>query len=130
MPFELSWYVPKRVILSRLIGDITEDDMHGMFDLAIAMLDEGHPPVHLIADHTHMGKFPNNFGAMQFMVRKPHPNMGWVVVISPNRVARFLTNVLFQVMPVPTKMVDTMDTAWAYLNQIDSSIQGNRGAAL
>ncbi|RMG86802.1 MAG: STAS/SEC14 domain-containing protein [Chloroflexi bacterium] len=130
MPFEISWYIPKRVILSRLVGDVTEDDMHGMFDLSIAMLDEGQPPVHMIADQTAVGKFPNNLSAMQFMVRKPHPNMGWVVVVSSNRVARFLTNILFQVMPVPTKMVDTMDAALTYLNHVDNSIQDNQSAAM
>lgn len=124
MSFELSWYIPNRIISVRLTGELDIDDVEAMAMDVAEMLEEGHAPIHILLDDVDGGRPPISLNKLKSKVELgTHPSLGWIVAIGEaNPVAKFLIPLLMQVVKIKFVRHSTMETAIAFLEQRDISL--------
>ena len=125
MPYEVSWFIERRVVRAVLTGDLTIRDAEAASLLTSQFILKGQPPlVHLIADTTGLGKFPTNLslinGEASHHLR--NPNIGWTIVISSSTATRFVSSIMTQVTRVRFRMFSTWDQSIAFLLQQDETL--------
>jgi hypothetical protein len=126
MPTEVSWYQENRVILVRVWGEATSQDMQGANDQIIPLIQQGAkttPLVHMIADVRAMTKFPmklNEVGGAQTYLKEP--GLGWVIVVGMSPMVRFIASMITQIMEARFRMFPTFAEGIAFLVSRDSAI--------
>ncbi len=127
MPYEVSWFVERRIVSTVLTGDLSLRDAEAASLRTSEYLLKGLPPlVHLIADTTQLEKFPTNLsligGEASHHLR--NPLLGWTIVISSSTATRFVSSVMTQVARVRFRMFATWDQSIEFLLQHDHSLEG------
>ncbi len=127
MPFEVSWYIERRVVSTVLTGNLSLQDAEAASLLTSEYIIKGKPPlVHLIADTTHLEKFPTNLslinGEASHHLR--NPLLGWTIVISSSTATRFVSSIMTQVARVRFRMFATWEQSINFLEEQDTSLQG------
>ncbi len=124
MPFRLDWYVPQRVIVMQVWGDISSAEI-GEQDMALGqMLDSGSAPVHIIGDDRQVQRTPHNPGDLWRFVRHimAHPSLGWIILVGEtNPIAGFLTYSFFTGFGFQYRRMQSSEEALAFLQVKDSS---------
>ncbi|MEZ4669996.1 MAG: hypothetical protein R3E39_18995 [Anaerolineae bacterium] len=126
MPFQISWYIEKRVILAQFLGDITLQEAEEASAKVATLVEFGEGPlVHLIADASGMQKFPTqlsllNGGASQHL---RNPKLGWTIVIGSNGMIRFVSSIMTQVTRVRFRMLPSIEQGIAFLAEQDGSLK-------
>lgn len=125
MPFDVSWYVERRVVKTVLSGNLTLRDAEAASLMTSDFLLKGSPPlVHLIADTTELEKFPTNLslinGEASHHLR--NPLLGWTIVISSSTATRFVSSIMTQVARVRFRMFATWEQSIDFLVQQDSTL--------
>src|SRR4051794_9120350 len=95
----MSWLLESRVIFSYYSGEITVEDLENFNITVRQYLDQGTAPlVHIISDATNIGKFPLSLGVLNKIMfqERPHPKMGWIIVVTSNRSLSFISGMLAQ----------------------------------
>lgn len=126
MPYEVSWFIERRVVYSVLKGDLNLRDAEAASLMTSIYIDKSLPPsVHLIVDTTELKKFPTNLSLIN--VEASHhlrnPALGWTVVISSSNATRFVSTVMTQVARVRFRMFSTLDQSVNFLLKQDSSLE-------
>jgi len=126
MPYQVSWYYEKRILYSRIEGDITLDEVKAMNDTIVQQyLPQGTPLVHSIVDVTRVGKYPMNVGQLSQAVKFDNSTSGWLVVVSKaNPIIRFFASVITQVSDTRFRMYSTVDEAVTFLAGVDTTLEG------
>ncbi len=126
MPYQLTWKYPSRVIHQRIFGQLSLDEFRDVATKLDEMVDEGTPLVHVISDLVEIEKFPTNLNA----IRKQLPEMGndkigWVLLVTRHQVINHIAYVICQIVirNVRFRVFDTVDAAFAFLLDIDATIQ-------
>ena len=127
MPYEVSWFIEKRIVKAVLTGDLTIRDAEAASLKTSEFILKGQPPlVHLIADTTNLGKFPTNLslinGEASHHLR--NPMIGWTIVISSSTATRFVSSIMTQVTRVRFRMFSTWDQSIEFLLRQDETLQG------
>lgn len=125
MPSQISWLLDRRVIFVKFTGEVTVEDLQSFNTSMHEYLDLGQPPlVHIISDSSETNKFPINLGALNkvFFQQRPNPKMGWIVVITANRMLSFVSSMLAQLGKSRFRTFNTMQEAIAFLNDIDVTL--------
>lgn len=126
MSYELSWYIDRRIVLARLTGDVSAEEIfQNNQRIARDYVQQGQAPVHLLIDISGMEKFPSNLkqlkAASDILLREH--SLGWMVTVGKvNTLERFLTSTLTQMFGVRLHMTDTLARALAFLSKNDVSI--------
>jgi hypothetical protein len=124
MPQSVEWLVEDRVLLNRMWGDLTTDEINANSDNGIAMCESvSHDlQVHTILD----GRFIDNIPSMKDMLGLKYRrarNTGWILMIlSTNRVYKFLGSSFLQMMGVHFRIVETWADAVEILANADSTL--------
>lgn len=126
MPYDVSWYIERRVVKTVLSGDLSLRDAESASLLTSEFLVKGLPPhVHLIADTTNLEKFPTNLslinGEASHHLR--NPLLGWTIVISSSTATRFVSSIMTQVARVRFRMFATWEQSISFLVQQDSTLR-------
>jgi hypothetical protein len=126
MPYEVSWYIERRVVSTVLTGDLSLRDAEAASLATSEYILKGQPPlVHLIADTTRLGKFPTNLslinGEASHHLR--NPLLGWTIVISSSTATRFVSSIMTQVARVRFRMFASWDQSIAFLLQQDDTLE-------
>jgi hypothetical protein len=129
MAFSMSWYIPDRVMLLKISGHATADDVKQINQLVI----DNRPPfglmVHQIIDITEMTK-PPSFGALRQHTHVTEAGDGYLVIIgSMNRMMEFVLVSIAQVKNMRLIVVSSLAEAIAELCTLDSSLQ-NTGVTI
>lgn len=121
---DISWLIPKRVILVKGTGDVTLDDTIQMNDDIIALFDEGDAPVHIIFSSEETTKFPSNVHqVMKVTTYVKHPSFGRNMTIAPNPVLRFIGGLVYKVLGQrKIKFVESLDEAITLLREFDDTL--------
>lgn len=126
MPFEVAWYIEKRVIKFHLYGDLTLADFNEVVSPVYAMIEAGDPPVHIISDEHDVGKLPT-LDLKEFVAALPymsHPKLGWITpysrILTP--IAGLLTHYLTHHYQVRYRRFPSEEEAVAYLKAIDTTL--------
>ncbi len=125
MPFEMIWYLPKRIVLLRYYGHTTVEDIARVGEMSVQyVLEEGTSPVHVIADMTEVEKFPTNLRRAASAIKTINdPAMGWTVIISTNPLMRILIVTLSRLAGFRFHIATSREQALAFLVSEDISLK-------
>lgn len=126
MGYEISWYVPGRIVQAIFIDTITPEEAEAASDLTAQLIQEGTPPmVHLIADTTRLERFPTNLNLLNRSASKHlwQPKLGWTIVISTNSTTRWISGIITQVARVRFRMFPTFEDGVRFLADQDSTVR-------
>jgi hypothetical protein len=126
MPYQATWYAHKRVMLLRLLGNVTLDDAAEAHRCIVQFLNEGTPLVHILTDLSEVEQFPTNLAALQrVMPPIDNSNLGWMLIYGAgNPMLRFVTSTITQLMMPGSRhrMLNTLDESLAFLKGQDATL--------
>jgi hypothetical protein len=127
MPYDVSWVVENRISLVRFISEITLDEMRQANQDSIAYIQQGSPGLlfHSILDTTQLEKFPMKLNLLtddSVGSYRKEPNLGWILLISHNRMISFLSSMTVQLTQTRFRVLQTVDEAIAFLKDRDVSL--------
>src|SRR5690242_7681289 len=107
MPAENSWIVENRVMLTRLSGNITIEDMKASARRGTAMIESGIAPVYSFVDASQIEHFPLKLNELKSITEEGSSDkLGWIIIIGiPNRLLSFLATTFAQLIGKNYKVV-------------------------
>ena len=127
MPCELKWYLKDRVLLERLHGVVTLEDVKDSNVQLKALLASGVAPTHVIVDLSGVERFPTSLSTIKEFV-KPVPNqeiLGWVLIFgAQNSLLRFLASMVTQFTGdnVRMRMFDDLTETLDFIRKQDETL--------
>jgi hypothetical protein len=127
MPYKISWYVENRVILNKMSGRMSVEEVEAMVLEVVAYLkvaaQHTDQPVQAIFDQSELEKMPSlpQLVSASEPIRK-QTNRQWMILITKDRMTKAVTSILNNVFRSPMKTVPTFDEAINVLKQIDPSL--------
>jgi hypothetical protein len=120
MPYELSWYDAEKIVLSQFYGVLDIDGFHNFYvEMIDNYIEVGSPPVHVMADATHLEQVkPQVLELIKTIRKERHPNTGWVVVYGTNKYIRFLASVVFQMVDIKVRFTADEAEATNFLQEM------------
>ena len=121
MPISTTWYIPDRVILTKVSGAMTAEDLQEMNRI----ISENAPrsgQLHQLIDITEMTKAPT-IGTLRQHTRSASDSDGYVISIGKvNRLLEFVITTVAQFTNSRIIVVGTLDEAIAKLRHLDPSL--------
>ena len=126
MASSMEWMIPHRVLLLRITGDVSSDEVRQIAGSVEKWIDNGHAPVHLMIDTTQMGRFPVSVTQIHGYSRwLYHPKTGYVVLLNPIQLIAFLTTIITGMAHVQFKIAETEQEALQILYKVDDTLLQN-----
>jgi hypothetical protein len=126
MGYEVSWYIPGRVVLATVTGTIAPEEAEACSAEMAQLIQEGEGPmVHLLVDTMNMERFPTNLNLLNRSASKHlwQPKLGWTIVISTNSTTRWISGIITQVARVRFRMFPAIDDGVLFLADQDPSVR-------
>lgn len=125
MSFEISWYIPQRIIHIHLLGELDLNAVGAMAKAINHMMQEGVAPVHILLDDAKGGRPPISLTQLKSQLEiAKSPLMGWIVGVGEtDPVAKFLIPLLANIMNVHYSRVATIEDAIDFLVKQDMSLE-------
>jgi hypothetical protein len=126
MPTKTTWYQENHVIISRVEGETTLQDIIDVDAEVVARIRQGAkvtPLVHFILDMRAMTKIPVNLVEIRrALTHLKEPALGWTVVAGMSPVIRFVAGMITQMAGVRFRMFPTLEEAVSFLISQDESL--------
>ena len=124
MPYKLSWYLPKRIILVDCVGTITTDEIRSFAQNGVEMVTSGRPLVHFIVDFRQVQGVESIPQALRTLQQNPpHPDTGWVLFVGKlNPLLTTFADFAGTVIRVRYRRFGSMEEALAFLKERDTSL--------
>lgn len=124
MSYEVKWQMDDAVILVKLAGDMDIQDFPKFDRLILKHLDESQRPlVHLWVDLKDVTQFPANvLQVNKALTHKTHKRLGWTLLITDNRVIRFVGYMITQIAKARFRAFTTEEEARSFLYQVDPEL--------
>ena len=125
MTYEISWYIPNRVMLIKVSGNIDLEEFECLHNEAFEYVSQSHFKVHAIADLSEFKAIPTNirllFSASN--TEKDH-KQGMTVLVQPKMPAmiRFVASLIMQTLRLEYRVCETMEDAMKILHRVDLEI--------
>lgn len=119
MPIEIFWYIEKRVLTTRLSGEVTAEDMIINGRAMDAYIKASTPPLFLIIDQTEVTKFAPSLRDMSQGIRSSpwmNANIEYTILISNNKLFSFFGVIIGRIMGAKLYHVTSLDGAFNLLN--------------
>lgn len=126
MGYEVSWYIPGRVVLATVTGTISPEEAEACSADMAQLIQEGEGPlVHLLVDTMNMERFPTNLNLLNRSASKHlwQPKLGWTIVISTNSTTRWISGIITQVARVRFRMFPTLNEGVLFLADQDATVR-------
>ncbi|PJF21133.1 MAG: hypothetical protein CUN56_12645 [Phototrophicales bacterium] len=126
MPYDLSWYIEKRVMMIYLTGHITTEELYEMTDETRVLLEQGEGKVHALVDYSQAESIPRSLSTLVNEIkREKDPKQGITILIMPktNKMMQFVANIMMQVIGLEFRQVQTMDEALNTLRRVDPTLE-------
>jgi hypothetical protein len=123
MAHKIRWHLDKRILLIDYVGDIDLAEVHQINDELESFRLEGHKPVHIISDHSRMGKtaLTLNLTFKSFPTMKKY-GWGWVVLLGIGQPTRFFADVFAMQFRLKMKIATNYEEAFMLLRQRDATL--------
>lgn len=122
MPYAVSWLVDKRVIYAQLYGYVTTEELSAYYQSLIDLAQDSELLLHTLTDSTGMTGMKMSFRELQNMGFDGIHNLGWAVLISPNKINRFFASVITQLSHKRGRQFATIEEGLRFLQEIDDSL--------
>jgi hypothetical protein len=123
MAYKVTWYVENRIIVQHTYGELAAEDLPEIARRTTLLLDEGHAPVHIIADIRELNRFPTSIsGIRKSLTYLTHPSLGWAVLVGIHPVASMILNIITQVARFKATQRATPEAAMDFLARQDQTL--------
>jgi len=122
MPYAVSWLVDKRVIYAQLYGYVTTEELSAYYQSLIDFAQDSELLLHTLTDSTGMTGMKMSFRELQNMGFDGIHNLGWAVLISPNKINRFFASVITQLSHKRGRQFATIEEGLHFLQEIDDTL--------
>lgn len=128
MKAQIYWYVPEKIIISRVSGVFGHRDLLAANQKLHKMLDSSkNQTVHIITDMSALERLElSTREAVQLSSTTHHPNLGHLVVCEvPPRlkaIARVFSTIITTTTGVPMPLLDDLAASLTYLQQVDPAL--------
>lgn len=123
--FEVVWLVDYHVVKAK-VQQFTSIEMYRDFMVILNdYINAGNVPlVHVILDFTELTAYPKQAGLINeySKIATNNPKLGWVIVITHDRIVTFLSALAAGVKQVRFRSVKTYDEAIAHLKYVDATL--------
>lgn len=124
MPHTVEWLQEGKIILSKISGVLTMDEIRETAPLYVQMIDSGDAPVHIITCMKGLVLYPTNFLQLKdAMPSLSHPSMGWQVFYEAPMLASSLINVFAVVAKTHFTSFRSLEQAITFLNSKDKAVK-------
>lgn len=131
MEYEVYWYIPGKVLVTRIWGEFNAEDMYAV---TLATQEEytrapENVKVHLISDLRGVRMTPQTLQDIRrHFPGIAYPNLGWFLVVSSNKLIQFLSIALMQVLypQLRSRAFTSMDGALAFIRGYVESDEDTR----
>lgn len=113
MPVINEWYVEGKIILTRLVGDVTLEELEQSSAVGTEMIASGDIFVFGVVDMTDLKKFPRSLTDLRHLASLPRSDkLRWIIVCGiPNPIVNFLATSFAHFINTSYKFVKTRDEA-------------------
>lgn len=95
MTYQLSWLIPDHVLLIDYSGHLEVDEILEQIGETTEMIESSpRPLVHILVDLRGVQSYSKRLGEYAKLMVPPAHNLGWTIIISENRMMRFIVNVV------------------------------------
>jgi hypothetical protein len=123
MSYEVKWLLENRIVYVLNAGVGNAEDVINSMREAIALLDSGEPPVHMVVESQTEGSDISLADLLTIIRSSPKStNIGWAVFVSENKMNRFFGSMGTQISGIQTKTFPTMAEAIAFLKRADITL--------
>jgi len=125
MSIETSWLVENEVMVVKMSGTLTLDDMRKGTVTSLDALEHATSKVHQIIDLSEVKSLPNNIAEFGKLAQpaNEHPMMGWVIVHGiQNKLIKFIATMTGHVSKTKLKVVDSRQEAIDVLKRLDITL--------
>jgi hypothetical protein len=121
LAYSVDWYISNRVLLIKVLGELSGDDLHRMASEAFSRIRNAPDLVHAIVDLRHLSKRPANLQiAFKDVWRRRHPNQGTSVIVAPmHPVPKFICSVVMGSLRLKYHFCDTFDQARDKITELE-----------
>jgi hypothetical protein len=130
MPSQLSWIIPKRVILIELSGETNDDEILEGDREICDMMDAGDPNAALIHQIMVFGEvsYTPKLKTLTKMQSPNHPRNGWMIVVGmSNPLLRMIGELASQIMRRRARQKPTIKAALEFLYEMDATLPDPNG---
>jgi hypothetical protein len=123
MSYKLQWVSENRLSYVHVWGDYNLQELKDSSEEVQAWVANGTPLVHHIADFRDMETYPTNLA--QILKSVPfmqEPNLGWVIILSDNRMVKFLSSMATGVSKARFRTFSNLEDALVFLAERDSTL--------
>ena len=107
----------------KLDSNVTLEDLAAFNTDIIHFLDAGMSPVHLIIDVDKVGSIPLSISTIvKHLSFRSHPKIGWIIISNPPGYMKMIATIVFQLVRVRMRMVNTLPEALNFLREMDISL--------
>jgi len=125
MPYQTTWYIEKRIILTSYTGIIHVEDIRGQIGETHAMIEQGTPLIHSIIDLSQIEKWPplsvvNEFRSMD--IESVRERIGWSIIVANNVVLKFGSALFAPIFNLRQRIFSNLDEALTFLQENDLTL--------
>ena len=119
--YTISWHRENRVLYMKLEGQVAADELIKMEVEAFEIIKNATGVIHAIVDMRLIANASSLNSAFANMKRSNHPNQGISVIVLPsiNRIAKFITSTMMQVLHLQFRLCESMEEAEAIIEKVD-----------
>lgn len=124
MPVENRWYIEGRVTITRLIANVTVEELETSAVEGTALNEAGTAPVYGLVDMTELTQFPSRLSDVTRLIQGGKSDkLNWIIIYGiPNRMANFLATMFAQLLRTNFKVVNTLDDALQLLERLEGKM--------
>jgi len=123
MPYKTSWIVDKRVILIEYIDTVTIEDVEAINENLRRYAEEGIAPIHMVSDHTQMGKVKLELKTIQSAFTILGLDVwGYFVMVGADTLTSFFASMIGTMSHINLKSRKNRDQALDFLRQEDHTM--------
>lgn len=113
MPVTSEWYIEKKILLTRAIGDVTIEDLEESNRQGTELIDSGEDTVLAVVDLSQLKSFPKRLTEIQRLASLPRsPKLSWLILCGINDpIASFMATAFSQFSHIQYRTVKTLDEA-------------------
>lgn len=123
MACDIHYLLERKVILTRLYGELSAQDSQKFNQQNIELIRCGNGSVHIIFDITALNHIDLNvremLGLMSF---RREPQLGWVFIVGGPSIGKFMGMLVLEAGSVNYRFVKTMDEARTALTRLDPEL--------
>lgn len=125
MAHEIKWHTEDSIILVQLEGDLEISEFSSFDRQIVAHIDKSSRPlVHVWVNLLGVTKFPNSvMQVQQSLTHLKHPKVGWSILITENRMIRFVGYMITQITKARFRAFVNPTEALEFLKTVDSTLE-------